>query len=64
MAAWGGHPEVVGILLLVPGIQANIKNNEKMRAVDLAKLDEVAALLVNFAGTPSAQTMADESDED
>jgi ankyrin repeat protein len=64
MAAWGGHPKVVELLLAVPGIQTNVRNNEKMRPVDLAKVDQVAALLVNFTGTPGAQTMAGDSDED
>jgi hypothetical protein len=62
MAAWGGHAPVVQLLLQVPGIQTHLRNNDKMRAVDLAKSDEVAALLVNATGTPGAQSMADDSD--
>jgi hypothetical protein len=64
MAAWGGHAPVVELLLHQPGIQTSIKNNEKQRPLDLAKIDQVAALLVNFTGTPGAQSMADDSDED
>jgi ankyrin repeat protein len=64
LAAWGGHVQVVQLLLQQPGIQIHVKNHEKMRPVDLAKGDEVAALLMNVAGTPGAQTMADDSDQD
>ncbi|KAJ3323586.1 Osteoclast-stimulating factor 1 [Boothiomyces sp. JEL0866] len=63
LSAWGGHPAVVDLLLNQEGIKTTLKNNDGQTPVQLAKVDAVAALLLNFNGSLAAADMG-ESDED
>jgi hypothetical protein len=63
MACWGGHFEVVSLLLRNPLVNLNIKNNEQKRPIDVSTSDKISGLLLNFTGSTSADALAG-SDED
>ncbi|KND04467.1 uncharacterized protein SPPG_00194 [Spizellomyces punctatus DAOM BR117] len=65
LAAWGGHTKVVQQLLDQEGIDTRIRNNDGKSAVDIAKSDETASVLMQFTGTGyAAGLMAEDNDSD
>ncbi|KAJ3258920.1 Osteoclast-stimulating factor 1 [Chytriomyces hyalinus] len=62
-AAWGGHLAVVSLLLQHPDIKADIKNNDGSTPRDLAKTDDVGALLIQFQSSAYAGAEGDDGDE-
>ncbi|KAJ3054574.1 Osteoclast-stimulating factor 1 [Rhizophlyctis rosea] len=61
--AWGGHTECVRLLLARPDINLGLKNKDNKTALDLAKNDDVASLLVN-AMNHGAGGLEEDSDDD
>ncbi|KAI9344405.1 osteoclast-stimulating factor [Obelidium mucronatum] len=63
-AAWGGHLGVVSLLLSQPEIQVSVKNKDGVTAQGLAKTDEVASLLIQFASSSFSSAVGDGEDSD
>ena len=65
MAAWGGHTECAELILGQPNVDLKLKNNDNQTAYELAKNDDVAALISNYSGNASgAGDMGGSSDDD
>ncbi|KAL2911873.1 Osteoclast-stimulating factor 1 [Polyrhizophydium stewartii] len=64
LAAWGGSAAVVRLLLAQPGIRTDLRNNDGATPVQVAKTDDAAAALLNFAGSSAADNLAGGDDED
>lgn len=65
MAAWGGHTECAELILGQPNVDLKLKNNDNQTAYELAKNDDVAALISNYSGNAaSAGDMGDSDDDD
>ncbi|KAJ3307443.1 Osteoclast-stimulating factor 1 [Kappamyces sp. JEL0829] len=64
LAAWGGHADVIKLLLEKGGIDVTIKNKNNETALQLAKSDDAAALLLNYSNTKTNAGDLAESDEE
>ncbi|KAJ3234145.1 Osteoclast-stimulating factor 1 [Chytriomyces hyalinus] len=62
-AAWGGHLAVVSLLLQHRDIKADIKNNDGSTPRDLAKTDDVGAMLIQFQSSAYTGGEGDDGDE-
>ncbi|KAJ1563416.1 hypothetical protein HK405_002118, partial [Cladochytrium tenue] len=59
-----GNPQCVALLLQQPGIDATLRNRDRAAPRDVARNDDVAALLVQFLADPAANAAAAPDDDD
>ncbi|KAJ3212154.1 Osteoclast-stimulating factor 1 [Dinochytrium kinnereticum] len=64
LAAWAGSLPVVTLLLSQDGIQTTLKNKDGSTPRDLAKSDDVAALLIQFQSTGAEYAGYEEEEDD
>ncbi|KAJ3087091.1 Osteoclast-stimulating factor 1 [Quaeritorhiza haematococci] len=60
----GGNVQVINLLLSQPSINPTLRNKDNKVPLDIAKNDDVAAVLMQFTGTGYAAGFVGEEDED
>ncbi|KAI8919922.1 hypothetical protein PhCBS80983_g01843 [Powellomyces hirtus] len=63
LAAWGGHTAVLELLLSQQGTDMRIRNNDGKTAVQLAKSDDAAAVLLRTSQDVGLEEDHDEDDD-